>query len=159
MAFLAFVPVALKLGGELFNATNPNDAARLEEVKRLTDLSLGGDLTAFVKLTCLSGDNTVRAQAVELGLLTAEELQRGTNCGYATGVGRSAAKAALIYIRARREVAVIAGRISLGAAKVANTAVPGTVGTPVSTTTLAVGGGALIVVGVVLALLFFRESS
>ncbi len=156
MAILAVLPTVFSIGTRIFNASNPNDQKRLDAVQRQMQMVLeGGSACAYAQLSCWAGEQDLRGQVQSCGGLSAEEIAKNTPCGFATEVGRNAAKAALIEIGLRRSVARVAGRVTLGALKVGTGSAPAEYG---STLVGQVGVNPWILVGIgVVGFLLLRK--
>lgn len=115
---LGYVEGAVSVFSGLFG--NPKDEARKAEARNLRDAALAGNDCAYWKLRCLAGynDENTRANAKRCGHFTADELARGTPCGYATGEAQAYAKTMVAEVDTRRNVATGAAVVTAGAAKV-----------------------------------------
>ena len=133
---------------------NPKDAERKATADSLYAAALGGDAVAEIRLRCLSGDQTVKQQAIQYGLLTPDEIARGIPCGFATEVGRQYAANLVTKLRTQRAIAGVAGDVSTAAAGVGVQADPKTylatvgsnLGVPVVPSWVWIAGGAAILV-------------
>lgn len=139
--------------------SNPQDAQRKQEADRLFGLAVNGDHVAEVKLRCLSGDQSVRQEAIGLNLLSPAEVARNQECGFATDSARAYARGLVAQLGVRSTVATGAGVVTAGAAQVGVTASPGQyvstvagAGLPVAFGSIPWGTLAIIGVGLYLAL-------
>lgn len=105
---------------------NSKDDARREQADALYQRALNGDRKAEVQLRCLAGYQDVRQEAISLGLLSADEISRGTPCGYATDAAQQYAKNLVTKLNTTRTVATVAGNVASGATKVGVDADPRT---------------------------------
>lgn len=95
------------VGGLL--GSDDKDPARKAQADQLGAAFLAGNDAALVQLRCLSGDPSVRDEAIRLGFLTADEIRRGTPCGYATKEAQAYARGVVTRVMTQRgaqEVAV-----------------------------------------------------
>lgn len=106
------------VGGIASVLGNPRDDDRRRQADALYNAALNGDRKAEVQLRCLSGDQSARPEAIRLGLLTADEISRGTPCGYATTDAKSYAAQLVAKLGTVRTVATVAGDVASGATKV-----------------------------------------
>lgn len=118
---LGMVEGAFDVVGGLFG--NPKDEARIAEAKMLRDRAIAGDDLAFIKLKCLSGDQTVLAEACRTG--AHRDACGASECGYATTRARDFAKTMVAEVNARRGVATAAGAVTQGSYVLGTGAAPG----------------------------------
>lgn len=107
MALLGIAGSVLSVADDLIGGGN--DDGRKKGADALFERALNGDRKAEVQLRCLSGDQSVRQEAITLGLLSADEISRGTPCGYATSDARSYAASLVAQLNTRRTIATVAG--------------------------------------------------
>lgn len=120
--WLGLASGAVNVATSLFG--NPDDARRIAEANDLAADAIAGNDCAYWKLRCLAGynDQVTRDNARQCGHFTAEELSRGTECGYATDTARAHAKAKVLEVEGRRGIATGAAGVTAGAARVGTTA-------------------------------------
>ena len=116
---------------------NSKDAERKAQADTLYERALNGDRKAEVQLRCLAGYQDVRQEAISYGLLSADEISRGTPCGYATEAAQQYAKNLVTKLGTTRTIATVAGNVASGATKVGVDADPRTY---LSTVSSNVGG-------------------
>lgn len=103
---------------DIIGAGGGEDANRKRTADDLFNAALAGDYRSEIRLRCLAGEKT--PEAVAYGFVGSNE-----PCGFATSFARDYAKARVAALGVRRTVAGAAAPVAVGAAGVAEAAVPG----------------------------------
>lgn len=92
---MSFLPSFLGIVKSANNALNPNDAKRMAAIDLLAEQAIQGNRQSWVALLCASGDDTVHAEAVKYGIITATD----GKCGYATAAAKAYASLKVTALR------------------------------------------------------------